>query len=87
VSSLTSAHIKFYREADGTYVAFTGPTFDRKTEFGDNEFGAMVWRENGEIRVRMTTFGRLLEERTGESIEVARDAVKSAFDVVEVSAR
>jgi hypothetical protein len=81
--STTADSIRFHREADGTYVAEVGPAFATRTVFGGNEFGAMVWQDGGEWRVRVTTFGRLLEELTVRSLEAGKARVRQAFTAIE----
>lgn len=84
MSHLTASHIRFHREGDGTYTAEVGPTFEPRTVFGDNEFAAMVWPAEGrEWRVRVTTFGLLLEELTVPTLEAGKARVLQAFTAIE----
>ena len=83
----TLPEITFERQADGSYRAATGPTFDRSYRFGVTEFEALVWRDAPDWRYRVLTFGRVQDEGTAAILEDAKGRVRVVFRTVERAAR
>lgn len=75
---------RFHREADGTYVAETGPAFQASTVIGDVEFSAYILPVEGGWLAETFTFGLPLARSQAETLEAAKGFVRSTFAAVNV---